>query len=853
MTSLPMAAGLGAGETARPHPEIALPAGVLLKDAQGNDLGVRFVDLNGDGHLDLVFSNAQSYGIHLYNAVERKDLGWPLGWSQVIRSGTAGDAQALPLTTGDAVEFKDDALWASGVRWAGFAELRRPPAPPPRSPQESLRALHVKPGFTAELVAAEPLVQDPIFVDWDARGRMWVVEMADYPFHEDRGQVHHGRVKVLEDSDGDGVYDRATLFLDDLVYPSGLACWKGGVFIASAPEVFFAEATSGEGRADRRTPVLTGFTRGNPQHLVNGFDWGLDGRFYGVNGDSGGKVAEVGGGRIHDLSGRDFSFAPGATGFRLEAGRAQCGRWRDDFGNWFANSNSHIGWHYLLESRYLARNPQLAVATARQELNRAGKRIYPVSAPMRRFNQPHTVNMLTSACNLMPYRDDLFGSDFAQSVFLCEPSNNLVHRQVLVPEGVTFSSRRADDEKTSEFLASEDNWSRFTQARTGPDGCLYVVDMYRLVLEHPEWIPPMLIGNIDLRAGSDRGRIYRIRPTAIRPRAIPRLDAMSVAELGAALASANGWTRDTAQRLLIERGAQWSTAGVTGGVAAQIQQLWTMHTLHTLAPAVLLTAMRHREPRLREHAVRIAEAYLHDGSVLAGVCALVDDADLRVRVQVGFSLGESRDPRIAATLSVLVARDRQTPAMLIAALSSAPDHAEAASWQSQLQASQKAGTAPAPPKIVANSDPDRERVVKSYAGVAALIGNAERGHQLYTTVCSGCHRLRNEGIELGPDLGTVVNKPTEQLIEGILDPSRAVEQRYLLTTITWTDGKQSLGLLAEETPNSITLKFAGSTEVILRSRIARIETGRKSVMPDGLEGLLDPQQLADLLAWMRGK
>jgi len=319
-------------QTPRQHPEAPLP-----EWARGQ-AGLRFVDINGDGHEDIVFSNSERYGVYLYNDVERKNLGWPIGWPHIIREGKAADANALPLTTGDAVVFKDGAMWVKGVKTMTFAELCRPPAPPPRPPEESLKALHVKRGFQAELVAREPLVQDPIFVDWDARGRMWVVEMADYPFHEHNGETHRGRVKILEDTHGDGFYDKATVFLDDLTYPTGLACWKNGVIIASVPEVFFVEEA--DGKPGGRATILTGFNEGNPQHLVNGFAWGLDGWLYGGNGDSGGKITEVKSGRHFDLSGRDFRFNPATGEFQLQPGKAQYGRWRDDFGNWFANNNS---------------------------------------------------------------------------------------------------------------------------------------------------------------------------------------------------------------------------------------------------------------------------------------------------------------------------------------------------------------------------------------------------------------------------------------------------------------------------------------------------------------------------------
>ena len=193
------------------HP---LPEGVSLTDKQGRDNGVRFVDLNRDGFDDIVFSNATAYGVYLFNPNEKKDVDWRLGWSLVMREGKAGDANSLPpIVRGDGtnngVWFKHGAMWVQNeetselvdvVKRISFEELLRPPAPPPRAPEESLKAIHLRPGFRAELVAHEPLVQDPVWIDWSADGRMWVVEMADYPLGLDNHGKPGGRVKFLEDT-----------------------------------------------------------------------------------------------------------------------------------------------------------------------------------------------------------------------------------------------------------------------------------------------------------------------------------------------------------------------------------------------------------------------------------------------------------------------------------------------------------------------------------------------------------------------------------------------------------------------------------------------------------------------------
>lgn len=808
-------------------PDAPLPEGVTVEN------GARFVDLNGDGFDDLVFSNSERYGVFIFNDVEKKNLGWFRGWTHVMREGRAGDANALPLTTRSDVEFKDGAMWAAGKKFLSYAELLRPPAPAPRSPEESMKAIHLKPGFQIELVAAEPLVQDPIFVDWDDRGRMWVVEMADYPFHEYQGITRSGRVKILTDENGDGRYDKATTFLDDLLYPTGLALWKGGVYVASVPSVLFCEDTDGDGRADKRTPILTGFHKGNPQHLVNGFAWGLDGWLYGGNGDSGGKVVEVKSGKEFDLSGRDFRFHPETHEFQLLAGRAQYGRWRDDFGNWFSGNNSNLGWHYFLDDRYLARNPKLAVPSLKQNLNTGGTKVFPVSTPVRRLNQPQSVNTLTSGCSVIPYRDTLFGTTYAGSLFICEPANNLVHREVLVPDGISFTSHRAEDEQDREFLASEDHWSRFTQARMGPDGCLYVVDFYRLILEHPEWIPPQMLAHLDLYAGGEKGRIYRIGPIGHMRRIGP-----------ISLDSSNGWQRDTVQRLLIEQKATWSTETLHESPAIAVQQLWTMHTLGALKPSHLRAAFQSSSALVREHAIRLAEGR----DMTADLIRLQNDPDLRVRTQLAFSLGEASND----TLSALVKTDPANKSLLIAALSSSPNHPEASNWQKALKSSLQPSTTPKL-QIITNHNPDRDKVVKAYAGVSKLTGDPAKGHTMYLAACSACHRLKNEGNEIGPDLGTVAAKPDEQLLEAILDPNRAVEQRYLTHTIRTKDGKDHTGLLAEETANSVTLKLGAATEVLLRTDIVKSTPGTQSLMPAGLESVLKPQDIADILAWMRSK
>jgi hypothetical protein len=206
----------------------------------------------------------------------------------------------------------------------------------------------------------------------------------------------------------------------------------------------------------------------------------------------------------------------------------------------------------VLADHDLKRNPHYAPPDPRKTLEPETP-LFPVSRTVARFNDLGMANQVTSANSPTPYRDELFGPWYANSLFVSEPVHNLVHRMNLVPEGVTFRGRRGPNEGVREFLASSDNWFRPTMLKTGPDGALWIADMYRYVIEHPEWIPDDWEKRLDLRAGSEQGRIYRVYPVDKKPRLIPRLDQLDTAGLVAALDSPSGWQRDTAQRLLLHR------------------------------------------------------------------------------------------------------------------------------------------------------------------------------------------------------------------------------------------------------------------------------------------------------------
>jgi putative membrane-bound dehydrogenase-like protein len=576
---------------------------------------------------------------------------------------------------------------------------KRAEFPPPKSPEESLAAMQTKAGFEIKLAAAEPLIVDPVAIDWGPDGKLWVVEMRDYPMGMDGKWKPGSRVKFLEDTNGDGKYDKTTIFVDNLPFATGVMAWRKGVLICAAPDILYAEEV-GKGR-DRHVQVqkiFTGFVTENYQARVNSLSLGLDNWIYGANGLLGGVIRGEAkallplpkgeGERIArqptqvDIRGRDFRMNPETGAFEPTSGLTQQGRVRDDWGNWFGCDNSTIAWHYPLPDHYVHRNPYVTAPSPRVSVA-AGENpnlLHPISRTLERFNQPQSANHVTSGCGLGIYRDDLFGSEFHGNAFLCEPVHNLVHRLVLRPNGVTFSGARPSDEDQSEFLASRDNWFRPVQARTGPDGALWIVDMYRFVIEHPRWIPAERLAKLDVRAGDDKGRIYRIFPKDKKLRPIRDLTKLSTARLVADLDTPNGTERDRIHQELVFPAAQRSLdqsaiqaleklAVSSKPPTVRFQALCVLDGLHALRSEPIVLAMSDADPNVRANAVRLSEP--HKYFIENTLLTLVDDPDVRVRYQLALSFGERDEAWASYALGVLAARDAGDPWMRAAILSSA--------------------------------------------------------------------------------------------------------------------------------------------------------------------------------------
>lgn len=626
-----------------------------------------------------------------------------------------------------------------------YSEELQTDYPAPKSPEDSLACISTKPDLRVELFAAEPLIQDPVAFDWDTEGRLWVVEMGDYPSGTNKleGQNNAGgRVRVVSKADGDA---KAVTFLDGLSFPSGIHLWRKGVIITCAPEIIYAEDIDGDFKADIKKVLYRGFVEGNQQHRVNGLRYGLDNWLHIANGDSGGDVTVVDAlisaasqqsvdasgrwngalfkGQAGSIHGRDARLRPDQGILDPTFGRTQFCRERDDWGNWFGNNNSNPLWQYIGEDRWFRDGRSIPARTKIDVPEIPGAApVFPTSRTLSRFNDFDKVNRFTSACSSMIYRDNFLGEDYYGNAFVCEPVHNLVSRLKLKPDGLTFRGTRAEDEQDSEFFASSDTWTRPTMVRTGPDGALWVADMYRQVIEHPEWIPAEAQRKLNLQGGSDRGRIYRIVPAAeccqegtaeakvatnspakAKPSSVPRPELRTWFEFGEStpaddlilrLASPNGWWRDTAQRLLVHRGHDSETISKLRDMLehhesplARLHALCTACELDPLNAELVRMGIKDPHPGVQRHALRLSELFVKtsDAAVMGDVLGLSNSKDPHVLLQIAHLFSALPKSQTIASLPQFLVNVQHSDDMTNVALN-AIDSSEAIAVLDGLQA-----------------------------------------------------------------------------------------------------------------------------------------------------------------------
>ncbi|MEZ6086885.1 MAG: c-type cytochrome [Pirellulaceae bacterium] len=431
------------------------------------------------------------------------------------------------------------------------------------SPEASAKQFELHPDLKIELVACEPQVIDPVASAFDESGRLWVVEMRDYPLGPAEGMPPQCRIQVLRDRDGDGFFEHATTFAEQLVFPTGVQPWLDGVIVTLAGRVVFMKDTDGDDVCDLQEPWFEGFEQENTQLRANHPALMVNNRIHISNGLRGGQVSSLdprwkpvaGQTAPISLAGKDFAFDAFEGSFEAIPGNGQFGFSEDDFGNIFLCTNRNPCKHVALDSSIIESDPWLTPNDAIHDAVTAGEdsRVYSIAQAWTTSNLH--AGQFTAACGVHVFGGTALPASMVNNSFTCEPTGYLVQRQVMTPTGFSFSAKRGRDEV--EFLASRDMWFRPVNLNSGPDGALYVVDMYRAVIEHPQFVPEELKNRPDQRWGSDCGRIWRITAKSDDQRAaeampIATFRRTDVQQFVAELNHPNRWHRQTSQRLILE-------------------------------------------------------------------------------------------------------------------------------------------------------------------------------------------------------------------------------------------------------------------------------------------------------------
>ena len=972
------------------------------------------------------------------------------------------------------------------------ADLQEVGRLPPVEVADVQQTFAVEHGFKLDLVAHEPIVNDPVDGCFDEFGNLYIAEMRGYPYSEEvrkqqplpLGRKNACKVRRLVDADGDGVFESSTIFAEDMSWVVSVCCYDGGVFALAPQHLYYLKDTTGDGVADVRQIVASGFGRDNVQGMANNLKWGPDGLIYLAAGMVGGEIAVFSpeGVETQKLSarGRDLRFDPRTRQFELITGGQQFGHSFDDWGQrLICNNSNHIQqviWPAAALDRLAGISPPNAVEAISVEgaaapvFRKSPAEPWRIVRTRRRASDPEFVKrttqtelvpigFFTSATGVTTYRGDAYPEEFRGNAFIGDVGGNLVHRKTMTQTGIVASAKRADE--NVEFLTSTDTWFRPANFINGPDGCLYVCDMYRETIEHPFSIPEDIKAKLDLESGTDRGRIYRLTPPGGARTDWVRPGKLGTAELVEMLKSTNGWHRETAQRLLLQQRDPAAIPGLRQVARERKFPLGQMLAVRTLAALVesnacdVLSLLTSAEPHARRHAMQLGiamlvehpnyaslrqrlferaqdpsplvrfelamglsqlsglgvadcwatlaagtdldvhlrtallgaakdrskliatmiEAVARDGVVppflgellritgargddaeVAGVLAKCLSPDLKVtnsvrwplliplgqglrirgrtllaaadttpELKASFSsaceaavgqLGEAGGSSVAVSLlayaspqlAVPVLRDQIKPQVpvdqqraAIAALGDLPGSegalAALAKWkelspeprrdvieillrerprvdallaaitEQQVKASEISteqwqlllGHPDLPVRERATAirgavSADREKVIATYRETVEAGGDFERGRAVYKKVCSVCHKVGDEGHNVGPELVSVANKSPADLLVAILDPNREAQPKYVSYTIETTQGQVFGGILASESTTAVTLRRSEAKEdTIARELIESMASTGVSLMPVGVEKDLTPQNIADVVAFVRGQ
>lgn len=879
------------------------------------------------------------------------------------------------------------------------SEIPRPTdAPKPRSPEETAKSFKLPPGFRMEVVASEPLISSPSGVCWDERGRMFISELhgynlegqldieelnktgeldnqvrrvqADEKFKQAAQKGTFGVIKLLHDTDGDGRMDKADTWAADLPPAYGLVPSRGGVIVACAPDIVYLADRDGDGKAEVREVLFTGFRTGALERGINAPQWGIDGWIYFGRGWGGGQITGPHLKNPVQLNNTDFRIrADGSAIEPITGGTRTFGFTFTTTGDRFVMTTTSPGIFIApLPWRYLVRNPDASFSGLEQDAAN-DRHAYPLALPhpwrSRRAQDPayfkyyrdrygasdsDASGWFTSGCGPLIYQDSVLPG-LRDQYFMCDPSGNIIHREKIVEDGTMLNLRRVPGEEKSEFAASSDSWSHPISLTHGPDGLIYVVDYYREIIEDYSAIPRHLQQQYGLYNGHDRGRIYRLTHKDIPPTPIPDLSKLDHKSLAFELMHGTFWRKQTAQRLIIETK---DTAGVDAVklVAAHVCYGPTMHSfglrtldgLGLLTPGYAISALRWPEAETRVTGLQLCEPWLAKGNdtVLKAILEIVaEEKHPRVLLQLALTLGESKDPRaftalanlartrlkyrwmdsaiisslhergeamlrellhepgdskalwellaktiaarrdeaeLARTLALLPSSSAETQTIILDALAKGRKTAPRKPLQDKsarqtlatLAASPSAevrkatrtledtfvlttidGEELAPAGALPPATDVSDATFKTFVAALAAQRDLKRGHELFQQACATCHKVGDEGFEVGPDILGEIAVPEETLIRHVLLPNEHIRPGYETVRADTQEGTATIGLLKDDGATSLTLVAPNGVEhVLLRKDVTAVRRLPASLMPSFAE-TLKPADLADLLAWLK--
>jgi len=552
--------------------------------------------------------------------------------------------------------------------------------PDPRSIRlkKALDSFQLEPGMRIDLIAAEPLVIDPVAIAFDEDRQMYVVEDRGYPDPAEGGSTTTlGRVALLKDTNGDGIYDKRHEFATGLTYPNGLMPWKGGVFVTCSPDIYYLKDTDNDGIADIRKVVLTGFfATQTAQIRMSHPTLGLDGWVYVTAGLNGGNVTSPEHPNRPEVSFKqtDGRFNPETFEFQVTGGKSQFGLTFDAYGRRFGCSNRHPIMHSVIEPWYLRRNANLLFNETVQNVSKveAEATVYPVSHSVtsadfipKLIGRSHA-GTFTAASGLMVFNGSGLTPAHKGNIFICESAQNLIQRQIVQPDGVSFKSKTPYEGR--EFLSSTDEWFRPVSLQHGPEGALYLADMHRKVIDHPSYVPEEARPGLDWESGKTDGRIYRIvRKDFVQKKYDARTglsSASKTAALANSLSSGEEWERNTAHRLLLERNDKTSVPQLKKIALESVfpesraRAVWLLNSMGSLDLPTLKKVLADKEAGVREQAVLLAgNMFQKNPELIQSIVSTSTDEAIRVRYNSALVLGSMEGPEVVQALAKLAARD----------------------------------------------------------------------------------------------------------------------------------------------------------------------------------------------------